>query len=274
MVKFMKKFENILIISDIDGTLVDETWKISEENIRAAQYFMDNGGTFTYATGRQAPVAAGIVSQLTPNAPVICYNGAAIYDYRTEEYLWTSPIDPSCKVIINDILKNCSVVNVEINTAGGIYTLKDVDYTIKRYEKFSPFFEKTDSIESVGGPWLKIVVVTKPEDMAALRNRVQSHPNYKDFQFSQSADFLYEFLNPNINKGTTLPVLRNILGNEYKVIALGDNENDIDLLKNADIGFAVADGSPMLLEHCKNLTAPLYGHALVDIVNKIDKGLV
>ena len=270
----MKKFEDILIISDIDGTLVDEKWQISEENIRAAQYFMDNGGTFTYATGRQAPVAADIVSQLTPNAPVICYNGAAIYDYHTGEYLWTSPIDPSCKVIIKDILENCSVANVEINTADGIYTLKDVDYTIQRYEKFSPFFEKTDSIESVGGPWLKIVVVTKPEDMAALRNRVQSHPNYKDFQFSQSADFLYEFLNPNINKGTTLPVLRNILGNEYKVIALGDNENDIDLLKNADIGFAVADCSPMLSEHCKNFTAPLSGHALADIVEKLDKCLI
>lgn len=270
----MKKFENILIISDIDGTLVDETWKISKENIRAAQYFMDNGGTFTYATGRQAPVAADIVKQLMPNAPVICYNGAAIYDYRTGEYLWTSPIDPSCKVIINDILDTCSVANIEINTAGGIYTLKDVDYTIKRYEKFSPFFKKTDSMESVGGPWLKIVVVTKPEDMPALRNHVQSHPNYKDFQFSQSADFLYEFLNPDINKGTTLQVLRKFLEKEYKIIAIGDNENDIDFLKNADVGFAVSGGSPMLLEHCKNLTASMHEHALVDIVNKLDKGLI
>ena len=270
----MKKFENILIISDVDGTLVDEKWKISEENIRAANYFMDNGGTFTYATGRQAPVTAGIVNQLMPNAPVICYNGAAIYDFRTNEYLWTSPIDLSCKNIIKDILENCSVINIEINTADGIYTLKDVDYTIDRYEKFTPFFKRTHSIESVNGPWLKIVVVTKPEEMQSLRTRTQAHPKYKDFQFSQSADFLYEFLNIGINKGTTLPVLRGILGKEYKVIALGDNENDIDLLKNADIGFAVADGSPMLLNHCQNLTAPLHEHVLVDIVGKLDKGLI
>ena len=270
----MKKFENILIISDVDGTLVDETWKISKENIAAANYFMDNGGTFTYATGRQVPVAKMIIDQLTPNAPVICYNGAAIYDYRTGEYLWTSSLDNKAKLVIDDILQNCDVVNIEINTSKGIYTLKPIDTTVARYEKFLPFFTYTDSAKNVTSPWLKIVTVCETKKMPLLREHIKTQPYFKSYQFSQSAPFLYEFLNPNVNKGATLSEFKKIVGGTFKIIAIGDNENDIEFLKAADVGFAVADGSPLLLAHSPNLTARLHDHAIADIVEKLDKNLI
>ena len=270
----MKQFDNILLISDMDGTLIDETWTISKENIEAAKYFMENGGTFTYATGRQMPIAKEIIDQLVPNAPVICYNGAAIYDYRIEEYLWSSEMDRSCKAIIDDLLENFPVVNIEINTREGIYTLKDIDYAIPRYEKFNPFFTGGKTAESITSPWLKVVIVTRDADMEALRAHVRSHPLFEKFQFSQSATFLYEILNPGMNKGSTLLELKRILGNKHKVIAVGDNENDIDLVKAADVGFAVGDGSPLLHSCCRNRTVSLKENVLVDIVNKIEGNII
>lgn len=270
----MKKFENFLIVSDMDGTLIDESWTISRENIDAAKYFMENGGIFTYATGRQVPIAREIINQLMPNAPVICYNGAAIYDFASEKYLWSSETDRSCAAIVEDLLENFPVVNIEINTPEGIYTLKDIDYSIPRYDKFNSFFTKGDSVGSIASPWLKVVIVTRDEDMAALRSYVSAHPLFEKFRFSQSATFLYEILDPCLNKGTTLVELGKILGGNYKTIAVGDNENDIDLLKAADIGFAVGDGSPLLLSQCKNLTVPFKDHVLVDIVDKLEKNLI
>lgn len=257
----------------MDGTLVDETWKISRENIDAANYFMENGGIFTYATGRQTPIARDIINQLTPNAPVICYNGAAIYDYSSEKFLWTSSIDPDAELIIEDLLENCPVTNIEINTADGIYTLKDIDYTIPRYDRFTSFFTKADSPKSIAHPWFKIVIVVNDSYMPALRQHIQSQPYFKNYQFSQSATFLYEILNLNVNKGTALPQLREILGNKHKIIAVGDNENDVDLVKSADIGFSVGDGSPLLLSQCSNLTVPLKDHVLVDIIDRLEKNL-
>ena len=270
----MKKFENTLIISDVDGTLVDETWKISKENIDAARYFMENGGIFTYATGRQTPIAKEIVRQLEPNAPVICYNGAAIYDYSNQKYLWTSELNPSVEIIIDDVLANCDVVNIEINTETGIYTLKDIDKTVRRYEKFLPFFTMTDSAKSVAYPWFKLVIVVNESNMPALRKYIASKPYFKDFQFSQSAPFLYEILNPGVNKGSALLQLKKIIGDGYKIISLGDNENDIDLIKAADFGFAVATATPLLMAETKNIAAGLYDHALADIVNKIENNLI
>lgn len=270
----MKKFENLLLISDIDGTLVDESWIISRENIDAANYFMEKGGTFTYATGRQTPIAQSIIDQLMPNVPVICYNGAAIYNYQTKEYLFTSILDDGTEEVVSDILENCDVVNVEINTPSSLYTLKDLAVTVPRYERFLPFFTKIDSMSKVPRPWLKIVIVTKEENMPALRQHIKSQSYYKNYQFSQSAPFLYEFLIPGANKGTALSQLKNILGNKHKVIAVGDNENDIELIKTADVGFSVKDGSHLLLDQCKNITVSQKEHVLVDIIEKLDKNLI
>ena len=48
----MSKFDGILLISDIDGTLTYNE-KLSDENADAIRYFQKNGGFFSIATGRQ-----------------------------------------------------------------------------------------------------------------------------------------------------------------------------------------------------------------------------
>ena len=45
-------FDGILILSDLDGTLLNSSAEISQRNIDTVKYFMDNGGKFSFATGR------------------------------------------------------------------------------------------------------------------------------------------------------------------------------------------------------------------------------
>ena len=47
-----KIFEGYLLVSDMDGTLLNSEKKISKENLNAIDYFVKEGGTFTVATGR------------------------------------------------------------------------------------------------------------------------------------------------------------------------------------------------------------------------------
>lgn len=48
----MKKFEGYLIVSDLDGTFLGKQSRIVERNVEAVRYFTENGGLFTFATGR------------------------------------------------------------------------------------------------------------------------------------------------------------------------------------------------------------------------------
>lgn len=78
-------FSNILIASDYDRTLTGFSREIPQANHDAIDEFIANGGAFTVATGRSKPMFAGKLKTLRVNAPVILFNGAAIWYPETDE---------------------------------------------------------------------------------------------------------------------------------------------------------------------------------------------
>ncbi len=47
-----KKFDGYVIYSDLDGTLLNNNKEVSDENKEFINYFIENGGKFSIATGR------------------------------------------------------------------------------------------------------------------------------------------------------------------------------------------------------------------------------
>ena len=81
----MGKFDGILLCTDLDATLLNDEHKVSEENIKAIDYFKSEGGMFTFVTGRVPNGARLMLEYVKPNAPVVTFNGAGIYDFEKEE---------------------------------------------------------------------------------------------------------------------------------------------------------------------------------------------
>lgn len=70
------KFEGYLLVADFDDTFCPEHGApVPEENRRAAQHFMDEGGLFTIATGRDVRSYYSIRDKFTVNAPLVLSNG-------------------------------------------------------------------------------------------------------------------------------------------------------------------------------------------------------
>ncbi len=69
----MKKFENMLIVTDLDGTFLSSKDTLVERNLRAIEYFKQNGGHFTVASGRVFEHIIGAIPNIRElvNAPVI-----------------------------------------------------------------------------------------------------------------------------------------------------------------------------------------------------------
>ena len=75
----MGKFDGWLICSDFDGTIyVDKA--LSDENCRAVKYFQDNGGRFTFASGRFTNMFDSFRDRIEANAPIAGLNGSVIAD--------------------------------------------------------------------------------------------------------------------------------------------------------------------------------------------------
>ena len=101
----MKKiFEGYLLVSDMDGTLLNSKGKISDTNKKAIEYFVENGGVFTIATGRMRDSVREFISDLKVGLPIIIYNGAKIYDFKAEKSFHEDIMGDERKEIVKKIL--------------------------------------------------------------------------------------------------------------------------------------------------------------------------
>ena len=78
-----KKISDILVITDLDNTLLTAKEGIPDYNIEMINKFQKLGGKFTVATGRSVESVSRYLGQISFNAPAITYNGGVIYDYQT-----------------------------------------------------------------------------------------------------------------------------------------------------------------------------------------------
>ena len=106
----MKKFEGIMICTDLDGTLLKNDKSISAENARAIEYFKDNEGLFTFVTGRMhfysalrttERTAAFIPSASPPlvSIPIVFIHSSSFYIILKliQHHLWFFP-KPLCHI--------------------------------------------------------------------------------------------------------------------------------------------------------------------------------
>ena len=99
----MGKFDGIFIASDMDGTLLDDTHAIQRETIQALEYFTQNGGYFSLATGRTRPATAAYRKLLPCNGPGVYLNGAIICDEALEKVIYMEGLDDGAKQLARDM---------------------------------------------------------------------------------------------------------------------------------------------------------------------------
>ena len=76
-----------LYVTDLDGTLLNQSAKVSEYSIKVINQLVDKGMLFTYATARSLVSASVATYGLAAKIPVIAYNGAFIFKPDTGEVL-------------------------------------------------------------------------------------------------------------------------------------------------------------------------------------------
>ena len=69
-----------LIVSDMDGTLLNEKMKVSETNAKAIKAAIDKGIHFMFATGRGFTEAQPLLQEVGINCSFITLNGAQVYN--------------------------------------------------------------------------------------------------------------------------------------------------------------------------------------------------
>ena len=269
----MKKFEGVLICTDLDGTLLRGDKTISAENIEAIEYFKQNGGVFTFVTGRMPTFVGDIAHQVRPNAPIGCVNGGGLYDYKSKEYLWKSDMPDGVMQLVKCVDDNLPDVGIQIGTFEKSYFSKE-NSAMKRFRRLTNAENLVRHYDDVIEPVAKIIFGSEDSDeIMKIANLLDSHPLADDFDFIRSERTLYEILPKGICKGTSITKLCECMNLDInKTIALGDYDNDISMFKAAKLGIAVSNACPEALEAADFVTVSNEEHAVAKVIYDLENG--
>ncbi len=265
------RFSNIMLVSDLDGTLLDKQSRVSPKNQAALEYFVENGGVFAIATGRNEHSAGQYRSVLPMNAPAILYNGAVIYDFATQTNLMTIGLPNETQQVVRELMVHCPEIGIQIYQSGETRFIQHNQRTVNERELLGWPVE-TVAIEQVALPWVKVLLIGEPEQLAVAETFLKHQP--QSFRMVYSERYYLELLPLGVSKGQALQELAKLVGGtSRKTVAMGDNQNDLEMIAMADLGIAVANAHPEVKQAAKFCCGYHYADAVAEVVQLIETWL-
>lgn len=238
-------FSNYLIVSDMDGTLLDRTSALPKRSLHAIRRFTAGGGGFTVATGRPHAVLGVIPDpEELLTAPAILVNGAYLYDFRAGKALSEECIaEETAEELLAFARQECDGVPFRVATLEtplrtatpyGL-VLHDMEVYTEKNVEVLPYEAWTMH------NWQKIVFRGEPAALETVRARAVARFGDRLDVFLTGKGLL-EMQPKGCSKAKGIDKLRGVLGGDNRIIvACGDFENDIDMMRAADIAVAPAN---------------------------------
>lgn len=255
----MGKFDGILICTDFDGTFAMTGPAVSPENAAAVKYYQENGGLFTIASGRSADFVLSF-PEFRPNAPIVACNGTMICDPETGERIMTFPLTDDITEVMDEAEKTGLIHRVHICNNDGHASVWQASDGITLQEFYA----------SVPKPWYKILFEQSVENTQKMKEWSDTTWAGK-YVYTRSWSAGIEFQPMGTGKGECFDHLKKLIGNVRLTVGAGDYENDITLIRCADIGYAVENAVDEAKAAANRITVSHNDHAIARIIEDLDK---
>ncbi|MDD5932481.1 MAG: HAD-IIB family hydrolase [Oscillospiraceae bacterium] len=278
----MAKFTGVLLASDYDNTIVNtgavmrgeiEEARPGGATLEALRYFTAHGGRFAVATGRALSAFASHAGELPMNAPAVLYNGAALYDFATGEYLETNYLNAAAMARAQEALDRWSALGAEAyNDALAIPAVQPNEITRRHQHLTHTGVEEFRSLRDIPGPVGKLLLEGDRATLEQARVYLVSQPWSGEYEIIFSGQNLLEMTARGSDKGSMVRRLAARLGISMEhVYCVGDETNDISMLTAAREGFAPANCVEAVRQCGATIVSDVCHDALADVIAILDK---
>lgn len=250
-----------LLMSDIDETILKINDEISEKDQETVERLLDIGVEVVWTTGRYFDT---IPDYFTKN-PRINYiassNGAVIHDLNKGEIILNKSLEHKYVLEIMDALDH-KASHVFIDTDWGAYI--DDRILVNEIEEESGFFDllikhakKTDDLhEFIKEKKLSARKIELAFDDLKFRDMAYAKLKKSNrYKVSATHHTNIDVISIEASKGNALVFMQEKLGLEkQETLAIGDNDNDASMIKNAGLGIAMGNGTILAKETADYVT--------------------
>lgn len=262
----MGKFSGYLFCSDIDGTIVGQDGKISSENEEAIRYFQENGGLFTLATGRWFDYIHKFKPGFTPNTHVICLNGTVLCHKDTGDIIVSRPFHKTdatadnIKRILTEFPEICAI-DVFLDSGNDGMSISAEELLATDMAELRKIAEEQTIY--------KMLLIHSTIDTSRVDSMNEKFGD--KYVFGRSWPEGTEVVSYDSGKGAMIDILREMADTHiHTTIAVGDYENDIQMVKHADIGYAVLNAADALKKVADKITVHHNDSAIAKIIADLD----
>ena len=263
-----------IIACDLDETLLSDDRTISKDNVEAIQKAKELGVKFVPATGRGFNTVGGTLKDLglydLENEYVISYNGGAITENKGSKLLHFEGISFEKASVLYKRGLDYDVC-IHVYTKDMVYAYKYVqeekDYLAGRMEVTEIFDDNIDFLK--GQEIVKVLYMnTDYQYLKGIENDLKEITG--DLDVSYSSNRYIEFNHKGVNKGAGLKKLADLLHIDIQdTIAIGDNYNDLSMIKDAGLGVGVQNAAPGIKPDCDYITtATCEEGAVCEVIEK------
>ena len=266
-------FDGVMLCTDLDETLLNSNKLVSDADKEAIEYFKQNGGLFTFITGRTPLGIPHIIEMAPPNTYIGCLNGGAIYDPNTKSNVMELELNRRYVELLEYLDREFSSAGIEVITHNKCWFCK-TNELVNRHRSIELLPDNRCDFRSVPGKLAKVLILDEPHVIDNIIPILTSQPVAIYFDFVRSTKNYYEILPKGASKGNLLTKIAEL--NDIPVsrtYAVGDNENDISLIKAAGTGYAVANAIDSAKAAADRITSSHNDSPISQIIKDIEKDI-
>ena len=237
-----QSIRDILVVSDMDGTLLASDCTIPTCNLETIRLFTELGGKFTVATGRTVSSVEMYPELAALLHPAITNGGCVLYDFKNKK--------PAKSVILPHLAARQALRDVlhKYPQVGAMVMGADMNlYQVRPSPELNKLIQNEQMqllhrpYEDLPDDWNKVLLAAQPEALQEVSTYVSSRI-YPGVYFISTNKQYMEVMPKGVSKGSALHDLCDLLGvSLHNTYALGDYFNDVDVMQQA--GYAVAMGN-------------------------------
>lgn len=244
-----------LIALDVDGTLMTSERTISDSTRSAIQEARQRGILVCISSGRPYVGVEPIAKELGLLAPMIAYNGGMIVDSTNDELIYECSVKPEdAKNVIADAQEeNTTLV---IWSQDKLYVNR-IDERVDSYKRISDVVPHViqDYEVLIDQGITKILWIDELDTIAAFRDKYRKK-YCKSLNVVRSLPMFLEFVDQGVSKAEAMKRIgeRHDIQRE-EMIAIGDGDNDLEMLNYAGLGIAMGNAHDEVKEAADAVTA-------------------
>ncbi|MFD1017838.1 Cof-type HAD-IIB family hydrolase [Thalassobacillus hwangdonensis] len=254
----MKK-EKHLIALDLDGTLLTDDKVISDRTKQVVLQAKEEGHVVVIATGRPHRASIQYYHELGLDTPMVNFNGALIH--HPTDHKWDALHTPLPIRTAKRIIHHC----YDLGVKNVLAEIKDDVYLDQHDDEMMDIFVANTGENPVTVGSLKthlqqdptsLLIYPHEEQIKALRQELQdNHASMIEHRKWGAPWHVIEIVRKGLNKAVGLDkISRYYHIPKERIIAFGDEDNDLEMIDYAGVGVAMHNGIDPLKNVAKHIT--------------------